>query len=160
MKNEPQTIEQILKSFEHYGLGDIKHNRGKTIAAFILSICFIDQLASFRYRNKKGLSDQWESFIIEYMPTYRGLNIYTEYRNTLIHNYSTRGKLAMTNDPAFQEPFKKEKERLIINTSIFIEKLIEGFEKLKIDFSIPDSEANRNALKRSIKHPVVIHRII
>src|ERR1700753_1874869 len=45
----PQDMGTIIRAFEGYALGDIEHNRSKPIAAFMLSICFLDQLSSFVY---------------------------------------------------------------------------------------------------------------
>lgn len=158
MKRSPQTIEQIIHSFKTYGLGDIKHNKEKTIAVFILSICFIDQLASYRYKGK-NLADKWEQFIKDYMPMYAGLNIYKNFRNTLIHNYSGTDLFGLTNDTKITSPFIKDGIETIINTNIFIQNLEGGFNKFEKDVRTPNSEANYNAIKRSITHPVLTHTI-
>src|SRR5687768_1095847 len=120
LENEDDVIEDLIHSFTTYGLGDIKHNTNKPIAAFILSICFIDQLASFRYMRKMSLTDRWEKFIVDYMPTYSGMEIYKYFRNTLVHNYSSRGKFALTNEETFKEEYLKTRDTIIINTNAFI----------------------------------------
>ncbi len=156
VKRESQTIDQIIHSLKTYGLGDIRHNKEKTIAVFILSICFIDQLASFRYRGK-NLTNKWEQFIKDYMPIYVGLNIYKDFRNTLIHNYSGTDLFGLTNDVTFVFPFVKNGKTTIINTDIFIQNLEAGFNEFEKDVRTPNSEANYNAIKRSITHPVLTH---
>lgn len=157
MKTE--IIDQIIHSFTHYGLGDIKHNKSKTIAALLLSICFIDQLASYRY-NKGSLSDKWENFVTNYMKEYSGKNIYKDLRNSLIHNYSGNKKFAISNDELITEPHIEMDGITIINTNQFIksvEKAILLFEK---DMRIENSEAQINALKRYNKNPILAHRQI
>lgn len=158
-KRTPQSIDEIIHSFKHYGLGDIIHNKGKTIPVFILSICFIDQLASFRYRIKAD-AERWEQFIEDYMHIYSELKIYNNFRNTLIHNYSSCRKFGLTNDPSFTFPFSQTGSFVTINTDIFVENLETAFMRFKEDISVPNSEANYTAIKRSITHPVLTFKEI
>lgn len=155
---ETNTIEELIHSFTTYGLGDIKYNSNKPIAVFILSICFIDQLASFRYAKKMSLTDRWEKFISDYMPIYAGLEIYKYFRNTLVHNYSSRGKFALTNDETFTYPFLEYPGKIVINTTLFISKLEIAFNNLINDFYIDNSEAQKRALSWFKTHPVLKHK--
>ena len=158
MQRQPQDIEAIIHSFKAYGLGDINHNKERTISAAILSICFIDQLAAFRYRIN-DVAERWEQFIIDYMPIYAGLNIYKRLRNVLIHSYSGGRKFALTNDPNFKKPFEKDFFGIVtLNTNQFVENLEKAFIEYEKDLRKSNSEANYNALKRSESHPVLIHR--
>ena len=154
MRFPSQSIDTIINSFKRYGLGDIEYNKERTIAVFILCICFIDQLSSFRYRIK-GDAKRWEQFITDYMNIYEGLNIYIEFRNTLIHNYSSCGKFSLTNDHTFKKPFDKIGNNTIINTNIFIYNLKLAFDKFEKDIRIDKSEANYNVIRWSEKHPVL-----
>lgn len=157
MKRLPQTIEQITHSFETYGLGDIVHNKSKPIAALILGICFIDQLASFRYRNGT-LAEKWEKFVAEYMSDYKGLGIYNGLRNPLIHNYSaSTGRFAISNDENFPNCWIELNGCIIINTNRFIEKLEVAFSLYIKDLENTKSEAYYNTINRSITHPVLVH---
>jgi hypothetical protein len=157
MKRSPQNVSTITNSFRHYGLGDIKHNQSKPIAALILAICFIDQLASFRYR-KGNLANKWEKFVFEYMPDYKELNIYSGFRNTLIHNYSaSTGRFAISNDPNITECWREVNGCIIINTNKFIEKTEYAFELYVKDLENRNLEAYHNTIKRSISHPVLVH---
>jgi hypothetical protein len=158
---DDKIIEGIIHSFKGYGLGDIKHNRRRTISAFILSICFIDQLASFRYpKTVKDLSKRAEDFISEYIPVFSGLKLYTIFRHAIIHNYSSVRRYALTNDKDFKKPFDKAKGIIIINTNALIKEIVKGFNKLELELLTSDSEARKNAIARAKKHPPLMHKII
>lgn len=158
---EDKLIEDIIHPFKIYGLGDIKHNRRRTISAFILSICFIDQLASFRYpKTETDLSKRAEKFISEYIPVFSGLKLYAIFRNAIIHNYSSVRRYALTNDKEFKKPFDKVNGVTIINTNTLIREIIKGFKKLEGDFLINGSDARKNAIARAKKHPPLMHKII
>ena len=78
MTKDDKVISGIINSFKNHGIRDIKHNRNHPIAAFILSICFIDQLASFRYPlSATDLNNRVEAFISQYLPSFKGLNVYS-----------------------------------------------------------------------------------
>src|SRR5450432_457487 len=158
---EDKLIEDIIHPFKTYGLGDIKHNRRRTISAFILSICFIDQLASFRYpKTETDLSKRAEDFISEYIPVFSGLKLYTIFRHAIIHNYSSVRRYAVTNDKEFKKPFGKINGVIIINTSALIKELIKGFTKLELELLTNGSEARKNAVARAKKHPPLMHKIV
>lgn len=159
MKRAPQTIEQIVSSFKDYGLGDIEHNKTNVIAAFILCICFIDQLASFRYNNN-GLEVRWNMFIDEYMPVYSGKRLYTNFRNSLIHHYSSCGKFGISYGDYFNKEIDTINGVTIINPYLFIENLNMAFIVLEQDFNSNKDGAKDIAIKRSIKHPVLISKNI
>lgn len=154
-------IEGIINSFKTYGLGDIKHNRRRTITAFILSICFIDQLASFRYpKTVTDLSKRAEDFISEYIPVFSGLKLYSIFRHAIIHNYSSVRRYAVTNDKEFKKPFDKIKGVIIINTSALIKEITKGFKKLELELLTNGSDARKNAIARAKKHPPLMHKIV
>lgn len=158
---DDKIIESIINSFKTYGLGDIKHNRNRTISAFILSICFIDQLASFRYpKNATDLSIRAEEFISEYISVFRGLKLYTIFRHAIIHNYSSIRKYALTIDKEFKKPFEKVNGVIIINTNALIKELIKGFSKLELELLTTGSSARKNAIARAKKHPPLMHKTI
>lgn len=159
MKTITQPVEQIIHSFQTYGLGDIKYNQSKPIAAMILSICFIDQLASFRYNKSVGSNKRWEQFISDYMQEYEGLNIYLGLRNTLVHNYSAGFKYAVSNDVKLYDYWAKRDNVIIINTNRFIEVLERAFNKFILELQDQSSEAYINTQKRSMTHPVLVHAI-
>lgn len=158
---DDKLIEGIIHSFKNYGLGDIKHNRKRTISAFILSICLIDQLASFRYpKMVTDLAKRAEDFISEYIPAFSGLKLYTIFRHAIIHNYSSVRRYALTNDKEFKKPFAKENGVIIINTNALIKEIIKGFNKLELELLTNGSEARKNAIARAKKHPPLMHKII
>lgn len=156
---QAQSINQIIGSFEHYGLGDVKHNKTKTIAALILGICFIDQLASFRYNGiyKRNNAARWEKFVSVYMPVYKGLNIYSGFRNSLIHSYSGGYDYGTSNDENVIDPHFDHYGLRVINTNAFIIEIEKAFELYKTELLNVGSESNKNATEWSIENPVLVH---
>ncbi len=157
---ENRVINSIIHSLKTYGLGDIKHNRTRTISTFILSISFIDQTAAFTYRKEKILNKRCEKFITTYIPTYAGLNLYRHFRNFLLHNYSSKRKYALTNDKSFKKPFDRINNVIVINTSILIKEIIKGFSKFEARLKKKGSSVRKNALIRFKDYPVLMHKII
>src|SRR5215204_5369560 len=100
-------IAQIIKSFDDYAFNNIKDNKERPIAAFILCCCFIDQLAAFRYNSDHN--GRWEDFIKDYLPDYEGAQLYDTLRNKLVHNYSLDGyyKLAWVDGELEDVPSEK-----------------------------------------------------
>ncbi len=88
VRHTPQDIETIIHSFEGFALGDIRHNSNKPIAAMILCMCFIDQLASFRYPLLRDRNKRPEDFIRDYLDAYKDLDLYDMFRHNLIHTVS------------------------------------------------------------------------
>lgn len=156
VKDTPQSIETIIHSLEHYALEDIRHNKSKPIAAFILSMCFIDQLSSFRYKLLKDANKRPEDFIDDYMKEYSGLDLYDMFRHSLIHNYSSQGKFDIDNRGNDDVPYAKKNRITYINTNIFIEYLEKAFINVVKDFRKVGEEPYNNALERSMYHPVLV----
>lgn len=156
VRDTPQDIETIIHSLEHYALGDIRHNRCKPIAAFILSMCFIDQLSSFRYKLLRNAKKRPEDFIEEYMKEYSGLDLYDMFRHTLIHNYSSQGRFDIDIRGNDDVPYADRNGKIYINTNVFIDRLEKAFKDVVRDFREIGREPYNNALERSMYHPVLI----
>ena len=156
IRDTPQEIETIINSMEKYALGDIRHNQSRPIAAFILCMCLIDQLSSFRYKLHRDANKRPEDFINEYMPDYRGLDLYDMFRHSLIHHYSSQGKFDIDNRGNEEVPFALKDSVIYINTNVFIYYLEKAFTKVVADFRNIDSEAFRNAIENSMYHPVLV----
>lgn len=157
---EDEKIKAIIHSLKTYGLGDIKHNRRRTIAAFILSISFIDQMAAFTYHTEKTLNKRCEKFLKTYVPVYAGINLYRHFRNSIIHNYSSKGKYALTNDKTFKKPFDKINGVTVIQTTILIKEIIKGFDKFEKVLKKKGSSARKNAIQKFTKYPILMHKTI
>jgi len=155
IRDTPQDLE-IIHSLEHYALGDIRHNRSKPIAAFILCMCFINQLSSFRYKLLRNANKRPEDFINDYMKEYSGLDLYDMFRHSLIHNYSSQGKFDIDNRGNEDVPYANKNGRIYINTNVFIECLERAFVNVVTDFRVIGEEAYNNALENSMYHPVLI----
>lgn len=156
IRDTPQDIETIIHSLEHYALGDIRHNRSKPIAAFILSMCFIDQLSSFRYKLLRDANKRPEDFIDDYMKEYSGLDLYDMFRHSLIHNYSSQGKFDIDNRGNENVPYATKNSIIYINTNVFIDYLEIAFTNVAKAFRVVGEEANKNALENSMYHPVLV----
>lgn len=156
MVRHSQDIETIIKSFETYALGDINHNKCKPIAAFILSVCFIDQLSSFRYDYKIKYSKRAPWIFRDYMKAYSriGSKIYEYFRNGLIHNYSSKGQFDIDNVGHENVAYEDDGNIIYINTNVFIEHLKNAFTELCVEFRDPNSQAHKNALETSKHFPV------
>jgi hypothetical protein len=156
IRETPQDIETIIHSLEHYALGDIRHNRCKPIAAFILSMCFIDQLSSFRYKLRRDPNKRPEDFIDDYMKDYCKLDLYDMFRHTLIHHYSSQGAFDIDNRGNENVPYAEKNGIIYINTNVFIDYLEKAFIQVATDFRKIGEEPYNNALERSKYHPVLV----
>lgn len=156
VRDTPQDIETIIGSFETYALGDIRHTKPKPIAAFILSICFIEQLSTFLYEFDADDSKKPERFFTDYMKEYKGINLYHKARHTLVHNYSSRGQFDIDNR-GFEDVAYAEIGGVIhINTDVFIYYLEIAFGNVIKDFKKIGSKPYLNALENSMYYPVLV----
>jgi hypothetical protein len=170
-------IDEIIIAFGTYALGDIKYNiygiegsernEPKSIAAFILCSCLIDQMAAFAYNHPFNENeDYYKKFIREYLPPYyQAYKLYTELRCLLIHGYSIGEHLSLSIDeslPGFddqtvsaytltavrlyndlKEAFNKFKSELLSHTPT------RENAKKKYDSAPPLTEVNHNYHKFS-----------
>jgi len=157
MARQHQDIEDIIKSFEKYALGDIRHNKCKPIAAFILSICFIDQLSSFRYDYTIKYKKRAPWIFRDYMKAYDkiGTKIYEYFRNGLIHNYSSKGQFDIDNVGYEDVAYFDDGNIIHINTNVFISYLEKAFEELVNDFRTVE-KIKKNAEETSKHFPVLV----
>jgi hypothetical protein len=157
---DDEKIAAIIHSLKTYGLGDIKHNKSRTIAAFILGISFIDQMAAFTYRKGTTLNKRCEKFLKTYVPVYAGLNLYRHFRNFVLHNYSSKGRYAVTNDKTFKKPFDKINGVVVINTTILIKEITNGFQKFEKTLRRKGSSARKNAIRKFKDFPILMHKTV
>ena len=156
VRDTPQSIETIIHSLEHYALGDIKHNKCKPIAAFILSICFIEQLSGFLYEFKVDDARRPDKFFTDYMNEYIDINLYHKSRHHLVHNYSSRDNFDIDNIGYENVPYEKIGKVIHLNTNVFIHYLEIAFEKAKRDLENVGSDPYNNALEFSMYYPVLV----
>ena len=124
-------IVDIIKAFGTYALGDIKWTaKKKPLASFILCACFIDQVSSYVYQGGGKFTD----FVEKFMPQYKGMELYKDLRNGLVHNYSTKGYYRLS----YNKPRKGKTIRQnlrMINLYKFIEDIESAFEDVKIELN-------------------------
>ncbi len=156
VRDIPQDIETIINSFEKFAFSDIKYTQPKPIAAFILSICFIEQLSTFLYEFNANDNEKPERFFRRYMPEYKDIDLYDKARHRLVHNYSSRYQFDIDNRGHENVPYKIINDVIHINTDVFIHYLEIAFEKAVKDLRIIDGERYNNALENSKYYPVLI----
>lgn len=83
MKQEQ--IDQLIHSLTTYAMNDIKNNRERPIAAFILGTQLLNTLSIYRY----GMLDEI-TFFQEYMPMYDAEKLHDSLNRRLIPYYSLR----------------------------------------------------------------------
>lgn len=114
-------VELLWNSLHDMAFKDIiRASEGNSkMGAFILSSCFIEYLAGFRY-GKETTSNDYKNFIKSYLPMYDGEKLYKDLRCKLVHNYSEGGSYMFTdNRPTFH--FKKLTDgKLLLNLENFI----------------------------------------
>lgn len=163
MLRQPQDINDIVKAFELYALGDIKHNRENSIAAFILCMCFIDHISFFRYSKTevpdKDKKDRPDKFIDNYMLAYGGFGFYKLARHSIVHFYTSEGRFDIDHRGFETVPYKEIGGIYYLNTNVLISHLEAAFQGVKRDFLIVGSPANLNALDRSTTHPVLVDTV-
>jgi hypothetical protein len=147
-------IGNMLKAFEVYALGDIKKTQqhGMPIAAFILAMCFIDQVSGYVFDNKaKGQKDNTsrsKKFVTEYLnkvasKRYNSDDLISLLRNKLVHNYSVFDA-KIPDHPKYALEFthpelhmRKDGDTIFINAQGFINDLEKAFllykERLRTD---------------------------
>ncbi|MES1226376.1 MAG: hypothetical protein ABUT20_63460 [Bacteroidota bacterium] len=157
---EDEIISDIINSFEKFGLADIQHNIDRPIAAYILCICFIDQLSSYAYPIETRQKKRAEAFISRYVSDYDGVGLYKKFRDSIIHNYSPQDSedaFALTVG-GISTPYHKENDTIIINTTFLINGVTKGFDVFKRDLLDEKSQERKCALRRYRKHPIFIEK--
>ena len=139
LTSDKETFIKILwNSLYVMAFLDIKRasKGGSKIGAFILSSCFIEYLAGFRYGKKTGKKD-YINFVKSYFNgKYNPEKLYTDLRCKLVHNYSEGGTYAFTDShPELHNT--KQDGRTIVNLENFIadieEVLNRYFDELRTD---------------------------
>ena len=156
--NEDEQILQIIQALK-YAVGDIQHNKERTLSAFILCVCCVDALGALRFFKGKSCK-RWEDFVCIYMKDYKELGIYEKCRNKLVHSYTGNRKYAVTNDPTFNKPHDEIDGKLVVNTNYFIASIEKAFEIFQIELLDINSITRKNAIKWDNKYPLFRQIII
>ena len=165
-----QIISDIITAFEKYALGDIRkvQENNMPIAAFILSVCFIDQLSCYIYSGKKNPTHRSKDFVAEYLnrvakKPYDKDHLIDLLRNKLVHNYSLMDReqakhydyiyvLEYTHPKIHLE----RKDRMVfINIEGFINDLTEAFKIYK-NLLINDQIVRANAVKHYHRNGIIV----
>jgi hypothetical protein len=154
-------IDRVEATYETWVLGSIKRTYEATkdeldgstpLAAFILVSCAIDFLAGFMcgiasFSPSGESSRNYKAFVIKYLPQYDPVDVYSNIRCRLAHNYSIGGSVALTHrNPAAHDP-SGTKGRKIINFENFFADFQDAasayFKELATDSALQAKFANR-----------------
>ena len=171
-----QKISHIVTAFEKYALGDIKNvqKNKMPIAAFILCVCFIDQISGFVYDNKlKGQKDSTgrsKKFVSEYLnkvaqKPYDKDDIIDLLRNKLVHNYSLSDRkipkhqkyMLEYENPQFH--LHKDGDNVFVNIVGFINDLENAFKLYKSQL-LSDNNFQKIAIAHYDEYGILVHKEI
>ncbi len=142
-------IDSLWVSLHDMAFKDIEKasTGGAKMGAFILSACYIDYLAGFRY-GKATRGRDYVKFAKKYLPAnYKAWKLYTDLRCKLVHNYSEGGTYLFTD--ANQHPHMTSPttdSRTFINLENFIADI-----KTALDNYFAEIKVDDNLLKLAIK---------
>lgn len=171
-----QKIFHIITAFETYALGDIKKVQinKMPIAAFILSVCFIDQVSGFIYdnsiRGQKKNTERSKKFVLEYLnkvsvKPYDKDALIELLRNKLVHNYSVSDKKIPNHqryildyeNPQFH--LHVEDDIVVINIEGFIKDLEKAFALYKSQL-LSDVNFQKIAIAHYDVYGILVHKEI
>ena len=155
-------IDRVEATYKTWVLGSIKKTyeatkdelEGSTpLVAFILVSCAIDFLAGFMCGIASFLppagesSRNYKAFVIKYLPQYDPVDVYSNIRCRLAHNYSIGGSVGLTHrNPAAHDP-SGTKGQKIINFENFFADFQDAasayFKELATDSALQAKFANR-----------------
>jgi len=169
-----QKISFITTAFESYALADIRkvQKNNMPIAAFILGVCFIDQVSGFIYDSKKRgqrtNTDRSKKFVAEYLnkvasKPYEKDELIELLRNKLVHNYSLTNR-KIPNHRRYQLEYFNPKLHLysqgdiiFINIDGFVTDLENAFQQYKKNL-LHDAALQKNALEHYDNFGILVHR--
>lgn len=115
-------------------------SRGESkMGAFILSSCFIEYLAGFRY-GKETNGNDYKEFVKSYLPQYNKDKLYKDLRCKLVHNYTEGGSYTFVDNKASLHMQTTTDKKTVLNLENFVEDietaLKKYFEELKANDSL------------------------
>ncbi len=142
-------IDTLWVSLHDMAFKDIEKasNGGSKMGAFILSACYIDYLAGFRY-GKATRGKDYVKFTKKYLPSnYKAWKLYTDLRCKLVHNYSEGGTYLFTdNNNQLHMTTPPTDSRTFINLENFTADI-----KTALDKYFSEIKTDDNLLKLAIK---------
>lgn len=140
-------IRSLWHSLHDMAFLDIKRaSSGKSkMGAFILSSCFIEYLAGFRY-GKETSGNDYKNLVKNYLPQYNKDKLYKDLRCKLVHNYSEGGSYLFTDNNASLHGKPTTDNKIVLNLENFIDDIESAlntyFEEIK---------SNEDLFKHAIK---------
>lgn len=175
-ETQEKKLNNIKKSFETYALNNIKDTQkfGMPIAAFILAVCFIDQVSGFIYKNnEKGQrtnTDRCKKFVSEYLnkvskKPYDKKDLIDLLRNLLVHNYSLTDRRKPKHNRYmldYENPSRhlyQEEDMVVLNIEGFINDLDNAFQLYKNELDI-NTELQEAAIEHYNIFGILVHKEI
>lgn len=158
-QSDAQKIQDIITAFGIYALGDIEKNieSENPIAAFILSSCWIDQVALFVYNhNEQNLNQHYQNFIVQYLTKYADMDLYTNLRCKLVHSYSIGPNIRLGRDEDHVESKSRKSNPNLITIIAFYKDLKKAWEIIKNELLTIGNKSRENALLRFNISPTLI----
>lgn len=152
-----EVINEIKQSLGVYGLGDINHNIDRPISCFILCMCFLDQLAAYRYNSHRSRS-RFDKIIAKYLPHYSSHKLYDTLRNKLLHTYSALSVYKLVSSKELVD--EDDSRHLdLLNTYNFVKEVTNVYKTIEAEFEV-SGEARNNAILFSVNNPIISSSIL
>lgn len=140
-------IKSLWHSLHDMAFLDIKRASGgkSKMGAFILSSCFIEYLAGFRY-GKETSGNDYKNFVKNYLPQYNKDKPYKDLRCKLVHNYSEGGSYTFVDNKASLHGKSTADNKIVLNLENFIDDIESALKKY-----FEALKSNENLFKLAIK---------
>lgn len=152
--HEKIIIENIVTALQGYALDDIRFNKGRPIAAAILCACLIDQMSGFVCRERTQKL-RMEQFMKKYMNVFKDFDVYGNFRNPVVHNYSLGEGISVTSEDVAKELRWGVANHGVIYMPDFIEDLEHAIQKA-VNALRADPAVNRTAIKWHSTHQILV----
>lgn len=107
----------------------IRASDGKSkMGAFILSSCFIEYLAGFRY-GKETNGNDYKDFVKNYLPQYHKDKLYKDLRCKLVHNYTEGGSYTFVDKNSSLHGKPTTDNKTVLNLENFVSDIEKAMEK-------------------------------
>lgn len=156
---DDQKISDIITAFGTYALGDIEYNlkAQKPVAAFILSSCWIDQVALFVYNhNEENINQHYQNFIKKYLNKYTEIDLYTNLRCKLVHSYSVASNIRIATEDEIFDNHTFTTNANFVTAKTLHNDLKNAWEVIKGELLTIGTKTRENALLRFDISPTLI----
>lgn len=150
--NDQEKIDAIKNSLSRMALSDIKRAQlhCSPVASFILCSCLIDAMAGFRYgwtkNDERSNRKLYIDFVKNYLHGYDPVDLYTDLRCGLVHNYSAGYRYAfISKNPDWHRVIRNN--FIYINLGNFVSDIESAMHKYFSELD-RDNEIRQLAMRR------------